>query len=33
MTANITDIDIFGLVTINFTSNLDSNMFHTKEKL
>jgi hypothetical protein len=27
MKANITDIDIFGMVTINFTSNLNNDMF------
>ena len=32
MKANITDIDIFGLVTVNFTGNLDNHMFNVTRK-
>ena len=32
MRANITDIDIYGLVTINFTSNLDNEFFNITRK-
>jgi len=31
--ANITDIDMYGMVTINFTSNLNNDMFLVKKKI
>jgi len=33
MRANITDIDIYGMVTVNFTSNLNNDMFLIKKKM
>lgn len=33
MKAKITNIDSYGLVTINFTSNLKNEMFFVKEKM
>ena len=33
MKANITDIDIYGMVTVNFTSNLKNDMFQIKKKM